>query len=223
MRIRSLIATPALITSLAASASYAESIPLAGHSEEEWRHTLALYAFLPARSSGSSTVAGATVPIDLDLGDALDLLVFAAAGRYEIWRGDWGFIVDANYVSLEANGNLPTPGGAAFSADIRQKWLGLLAAYKAVDAVNSKGQRYAIDLQFGARYNSLRQEVTISTPPPIPVLGGDQGWVEPVVGVRGTWMLDDKWTAIASLDLGGFGAGGNDLQIGANIGVDWRA
>ncbi|NOD49998.1 hypothetical protein GS624_22020, partial [Ruegeria sp. HKCCD5849] len=23
-------------------------------------------------------------------------------------------------------------------------------------------------------------------------------------------------------ELGGFGAGGNDLQIGANVGVDWR-
>ncbi|WP_108861445.1 outer membrane protein [Ruegeria sp. Alg231-54] len=220
---RSLIATSAAMTSLAASASFAEPIPLAGQSEDEWRQTLAIYAFLPARTSGTSTVAGATIPLDLDFGDALELLDFAAAGRYEIWRGDWGFIIDANYVSLEADGNLPTPGSAAFTADIRQKWIGLLAAYKAVDAVSDNGQRYAVDLQFGARYNSLRQEITVSSPLPVPVLGGDQGWWEPVIGARGTWVLNDQWTAIASLDLGGFGAGGNDLQIGANIGVDWRA
>lgn len=204
------------------TAAQSEAIPLSGQSETEWRHTLSIYAFLPARTKGDSTVAGTTVPLDLDFGDALELLDFAAAGRYEAWRADWGFIIDANYVSLEADGRLPTPGIASFSADIRQEWLGLYAAYKAVDAIGRNGQRYAIDLQAGARYNSLRQEITVTSPAPIPVLGGDEGWWEPVIGARGTWVLNERWTAIASLELGGFGAGGNDLQIGANVGVDWR-
>lgn len=207
----------------AGSSAKAEPIPLAGQSETEWRHSASIYAFLPARTSGTSTIAGTTVPLDLDLGDALDLLDFAASGRYEAWRGDWGVIVDANYVGLEASGALPAPPGATFQADIRQKWLGLLAAYRVADATGDNGQRYSVDLQFGARYNSLRQEVTISAPGPLPVLGGDEGWWEPVVGARGMWVLNDKWAAVASLDLGGFGAGGNDLQVGANLGFDWRA
>jgi hypothetical protein len=211
-----------LLLSFRGDQAHAELIPLAGQGETEWRHTLALYAFLPARTSGTSTIAGTTVPLDLDLSDAINLLDFAAAGRYEAWRGDWGFILDANYIGLEADGALPTPGGATFKADIRQKWLGLLAAYKIVDAVGDSGQRYAFDLQLGARYNSLRQEVTISAPASLPTLGGDEGWWEPVIGARGTWVLNDQWTAIASVDLGGFGAGGNDLQVGANVGVDWR-
>ncbi|NOD53286.1 hypothetical protein GS635_16705, partial [Ruegeria sp. HKCCD5851] len=95
----------ATITVLASKQAIAEPIPLAGQSETEWRHTLAIYAFLPARTRGDSTVAGVTVPLDLDFGDALELLDFAAAGRYEAWRGDWGFIIDANYVSLEADGS----------------------------------------------------------------------------------------------------------------------
>jgi hypothetical protein len=212
----------ALLIALASTAAVAEPIPLAGQSETEWRHTMSLYAFLPARTSGDSTIAGATVPLDLNLSEAVKLLDFAMAGRYEAWRGDWGFILDANYVGLGADGSLPTPGGATFDVDIRQKWLALLASYKAVDAVGKNGQRYAVDLQFGARYNSLRQEVTISSPAPLPVLGGDEDWVEPVVGARGMWELSDRWTAIASLDLGGFGVGGNKLQVGANVGVDWR-
>ena len=36
---------------------------------------------------------------------------------------------------------------------------------------------------------------------------------------RDLW-LNDKWTTIASLDLGGFGAGGNKLQVGAKLGLD---
>ncbi len=34
------------------------------------------------------------------------------------------------------------------------------------------------------------------------------------------WRLNDKWTTIASIDLGGFGAGGNKLQVGAKVGLD---
>jgi hypothetical protein len=205
-----------------ATVASAEPIALAGQSEAEWRHTLSLYAFLPARTSGTSTIAGSTVPLDLDLGQAVDLLDFASSGRYEGWKGDWGVIVDANYVSLEAGGPLPGPAGGSVGVDIRQKWLGILAAYKFLDATNASGNRYAFDAQFGARYNALRQEVTFSAPAPIPTLGGDEGWWEPVIGARGMWVLDDRWTAIASLELGGFGAGGNDLQVGANAGFDWR-
>lgn len=218
-------AAAGLITALCVTTpAAAEPIPLAGGSETDWRYALSIYAFLPIRTKGTSTIAGTTVPLDLDLGQAVELLDFAAAGRFEAWRGNWGFIVDANYVSLEADGALPVPAGATFKADIRQKWLGLLAAYKVYDGTNASGNRYAFDVQFGARYNNLRQEVTITTPGPValPVLGGDEGWWEPVIGARGMWVLNEKWTAIASFELGGFGAGGNDLQVGANVGFDWR-
>ncbi len=218
----------ALILSLSvlgASAGKAEPIPLTGKSEADWRYSLALYAFLPARTDGTSTVAGSTVPLDLNLREAIDLLDFAASGRFEAWRGNLGVIVDANYVALNADGALPAPPGATFSADIRQKWLGILVAYKVIDGTYGKNnRRFAIDLQAGARYNSLRQEITVTTPGPVvlPLLGGDESWWEPVIGARGTWVLNDKWAAMASIDLGGFGAGGNDLQVGLNAGVDWQ-
>ncbi|WP_170481783.1 hypothetical protein [Ruegeria arenilitoris] len=90
----------ATMTVLASKQAIAEPIPLAGQNETEWRDTLSIYAFLPARTKGDSTVAGTTVPLDLDFGDALELFDVAAAGRYETRRGNWGFIIDANYVSL---------------------------------------------------------------------------------------------------------------------------
>ncbi|MEO9573573.1 MULTISPECIES: hypothetical protein [Pseudomonadota] len=203
----------------------AEPISLSGQGESDWRYTTSFYAFLPARTSGDSTIAGSTVPLDLDLKDALDLLDWAAAGRFEAWKGDWGVILDANYVALDADGTLPSPGGGTFAADIRQKWFAILAGYKVSEGTLGNGGRYAFDIQGGARYNSLRQEITLSPAvgPTPPVLGGDEGWWEPVIGARGMWQINDRWTTIASVDVGGFGAGGNDLQIGANVGFDWRA
>jgi hypothetical protein len=207
------------------SMASAQSLPSPGQSETEWRNALGIYMFAPLRTKGTSTVGGATAPIDMDLGDVLEVLDFALSGRYEAWKGDWGFIADASYMSIGDEGALPGPLGSTFSVDVRQKWLGLLAAYRVVDGTyGANNQRFTVDIQGGLRYNALKQEVNISTPGPItpPTIGGDETWVEPVIGARGMWRLNDQWTTMASLDLGGFGAGGDDLQVGANIGFDYK-
>ncbi len=207
------------------TAALSQSLPAPGQDETNWRHTASFYLFTPLRTRGTSTVAGQSAELDLNLGDVLDVLDFAAAGRYEAWKGDIGFIVDANYVGIEQDASLPGPLNADANVDVRQKWFGILAAYRVADGpYGEKNQRFTVDIQGGVRFNSIRQEISITTPGPmtLPVLGGDEGWIEPVVGARGMWRLNDKWTSIASLELGGFGAGGNDLQIGANIGFDYQ-
>ena len=215
----------AAFTCLAAASVSAQSLPSLGQSETDWRYALGIYAFAPVSTTGTSTVGGRSVPIDLDLGDVLDLLDFAASGRFEAWNGDLGVILDANYYSITGNGPFPVPPGTTFSVNARQKWLGLLGAYRVSDGTyGSNNQRYTFDIQGGVRYNSLRQQINLQTPGPInpPTVGGDENWFEPVVGARGMWRLNDRWTTIASIDLGGFGAGGNDLQIGANLGFDYQ-
>lgn len=224
LRTLKLVCAATLACFTAASVS-AQSMPGRGQSEADWRYSLGIYAFLPVSTSGTSTVGGRTVPVDLDLGDVLDLLDFAAAGRFEAWKGDFGLIVDANYVSIGGNGPFPLPPGSTFSVNVRQKWLGLMGAYRVADGTYGvNNQRYTFDIQGGARLNSLRQVVNLQTPGPgtPPTAGGDENWWEPVIGARGMWRLNDKWTTIASVDLGGFGAGGNKLQIGANIGFDFQ-
>lgn len=216
------LATTLLTLPLFASA---QSLPAPGQDEAGWRHGVSFYLFTPVRTTGTSTVAGQSADLDLNLGDVLDVLDFAAAGRYEAWNGNFGVIFDANYVGIEQDTTLPGPLSADLNVDVRQKWFGILGAYRVADGVYGAGrQRYAVDLQGGLRYNSIRQEIDVITPGPgNPLaLGGDEDWIEPVIGARGMWRLNKKWTGIASLELGGFGAGGNDLQIGANFGFDYQ-
>ena len=142
-QIKTTIASLTAFVALTAGGAMAEPISLSGQDESDWRFTASTYAFLPARTSGTSTIAGSTVPLDLDLKDAIDLLDWAAAGRFEAWRGDWGVILDANYVALEAGNTLPAPGGGTFAADIRQKWFGVLAGYKVSEGTLGNGGRYA--------------------------------------------------------------------------------
>jgi hypothetical protein len=216
-------AIPACLFVVAASASYAEPLSFSGLDETRWRHDLTVYAFLPARTTGTSSVAGTEIPLDVKLKDGISLLEGALAGKYEGWNGDWGVIVDANFLSLEAGGTLPRPP-VTLTTDIKQSWLSVLAAYRAVDtSYGSEGRRLAFDIQGGVRYNRLKQQVSASpSPPPFP-LGGTESWWEPVIGARGMWVLNENWAAILEADLGGFGAGGNDLQYGVNLLVDWKA
>ncbi len=170
-------------------------------------------------------MAGRSADIDLDLGDVLDVLDFAAAGRYEAWNGDFGIIVDANYVAIEEDATLPGPAGSNLNVDVRQKWFGLLAAYRIADGTyGANNQRYTLDIQGGVRYNSIRQEIKLTTPGPTnpPTSGADKGWIEPVIAARGMWRINPRWTTIASADFGGFGAGGNDLQYSVNLGFDYQ-
>jgi len=213
---------PAVLLTAVASASQAEPLSFSGLDETRWRHDLTLYAFLPARSSGTSTVAGTQVPIDLSLSEAVELLDGAIAGRYEAWNNDWGILVDLNYISLEAGGTLPVVP-LELSVDIKQSWLGILGSYRVTNtAYGTEGRRVAVDLQAGVRYNSLQQEVSASpSPPPFP-LGGTERWWEPVIGARGMWEINDRWAAILEADAGGFGVGGNDLQFGVNALLDWK-
>jgi len=209
------------LCSIAASAS-AEPLALSGLNEEEWRHEFTLYGFLPARTSGTSTIAGVDVPLDLTFSDAVELLDFALSGRYEGWKGDWGVVLDANYIDLGAGGSAPGPGGVDLDADIQQSWLGLLAAYRVFNSTYGEyGRRVAVDIQGGARYNRIKQKISADpSPPPFP-LGGTETWWEPVIGARGVWELRDNWAVILQGDLGGFGVGGDKLQYGANLLFDW--
>jgi opacity protein-like surface antigen len=202
----------------------AEPMARPGESEGGWRHNVTAYAFLPAQTSGTSTVAGSDVDLDLSLGDIFDneLLDFALAGRYEAWKGDWGIIVDANYVKL---GTAINPGpGFDVDADIRQAWLSVMAAYRAVNTTyGENNRRLTFDVQGGVRYNGLKQEFDIKTPGPAATVGGTEYWWEPVVGARVMWEINDKWAGAVDTNFGGFGAGGDDLQVIATAGVSYRA
>lgn len=188
---------------------------------DDWQFDLTGYLFAPASTTGSTTVAGQTVPLDLNLKDALELLDFAFAGRFEAWRGNLGFIVDMNYLALEANAQ-PAPPITA-DVNVKQSWLGLLAAYRVASGTNAQGRAYSVDIQGGARYNSLKQTVAISGGPGAgTTLGGTETWWEPVIGVRALWQINDRWSGLAAADAGGFGAGGNDLAWSATLGLAYK-
>ncbi len=213
--------------------AFANPLGPSGASDDEWRFTVSPYLFLPVSTTGTSTVAGGTVDLDLSLKDVLKHLDFALSGRAEAWKGDFGLIIDAYYVNIGGNESIGLPAGGTIGVDVdvRQFWFDLLGAYRvAHGAYDETGRRYAIDLQAGVRYAGLRQKVDADLSFDIgpgdgfqTSLGGTEEWFEPVVGVRGTVELSDRWTFAARADFGGFGVSGDNLQWKVVTGLDYRA
>lgn len=205
-----------------------------GANDNEWRFSVTPYMFLPVTTSGTSTVDGNSVKVDLGLGDVLENLNGAFSARAEAWKNDFGIILDGYYVNIggEETIGLPGPlgGRVGVDVDMRQGWIDLLGGYRVAHGpYDASGRRYAIDIQAGARHNWIRQEIdadlTVDIGPGLGFqtsLGGTESWWEPVVGVRAAMQINDRWTAGARADVGGFGVNDDTLQWKVLAGFDYR-
>ena len=177
---------------------------------KDWRFDVTGYLFLPTSVSGSSTIAGSTADLDMNLKDLLELLDFGASARVEAWKDDFGLIADANYVALGGDGSLTAPippnTSLAVDLDIKQTWFAVLGAYQVVKGTyGDSNRKFGVDIQGGARYNTLKQELSVKGGGTTVNLGGTEHWWEPIIGVRGAWELSDTWAVVTAADIAGFG------------------
>jgi len=186
-----------------------------------WRHSITPYLFLPLSTTGTSTVDGTSVDLDLNLSEVLDLLQGAASVRYEGWNGDFGIISEVYYVRLGEDGTLPV-GGVTVDVDVRQTFVNLQGAYRFAEGVNASGRRYAADAAVGVQWNRLKQEIDVAGPGPGLNLGGTEEWFEPMIALRYAVEINEKWTFASRAELSGFGVNGDDLQYLVLAGFDWK-
>ncbi|MCP9889406.1 hypothetical protein KBY96_15935 [Cyanobium sp. ATX 6A2] len=83
----------------------------ASTNSEPWRSTVELYGFAPLKTTGTVRVRGFEADLDLDLGDVLSALEFAAYVRGSVERGRWGLLTDLSYARLGAAGASTAPSG----------------------------------------------------------------------------------------------------------------
>jgi len=212
---------------------HAEPLAPPSFKDSEWRASFSPYLFLPVSVTGDSTIAGQTAAFDFDTADILDLLNFGIAGRLEIWKGDFGLILDGNYIELGMDGTVSTPGplpiDVSIDGDVRQLYIDVLGSYRLVNQpYNANGDMWSLELMGGIRYNYLKQEVDISVsggggPGITTRLGGSKYWVDPMLGTRVALALNERWTVGARAEIGGFGVSDTDLTWSIAGGFDYRA
>lgn len=202
----------------------------------DWRFETTLYGFL-ASMDVVSTMSGLDAPVELSFGDILDKLdVFAAAGRLEVWKGKWLFVIDGlyNYMGTEASlqpfkrVNLTLD----MDMDVRIFDLDLALGYRFWEPSLMEGRgtpALFFDVMAGGRYMYLKQQVdidaTLVTRMPRArrrlirrllggktitrtiTLGGSQDWVEPFIGARAGIRMFEWLSFELRGDIGGFGIG----------------
>lgn len=160
--------------------------------------------------------------VDQSFSDILDKLDFAAMALFEARTDRWGILLDGVYFKVSETGSVSGPRGfvsVSADAEITQQLYSLAAAYRVAPGRNP------VDLYGGLRYASIRWKV--DTGVSLPILGtrgrqleDTKDWVDPFIGARGKYALNERWSLVGFADIGGFGAG-SDLTWEVYGGAHW--
>jgi hypothetical protein len=163
--------------------------------------------------AGVGRVTGADLDVDFD--DILDNLDSAFMIAMEAHHASgWGILLDYGFMDLSKKGNGPL--GGVIDADVRQGILELVAARR-FDLENGYYELFG-----GIRWweNDIDVEVDPVALPGTVTASVDEDWVDPVIGVRFTRPMKEKWKLVLRGDVGGFGAG-SDFTASAHCGINY--
>jgi hypothetical protein len=201
-------------------------------SSGDWEMRLMPYLWLISLDA-DSTVNGLSGSADLSFGDVLDNLDFAAMGRAELWKDKWGLSFDGVFMNLGASKSFTGRRGlVAFDldADVRIGMADFALMHRLFEESfgNNNQQKLTFEPYAGLRYSYLKQEIDLNINIPSvgsigQTLGTSEDWVEPFVGGRLIWDLNDKLALNVRGDAGGFGIGSaSDLTWQIVGGIDYK-
>ena len=157
-----------------------------------------LYGWLTAlEGTTGPDVLPATV--DESFSDILDVLKMYASLQMEARYDRWGFLADGFYACLGNTGHSSGPLNADVDLELKQ----FLAEFEVLYRV-AETPTHFLDVYAGVRYNSLELDLDI-TGKLKRSASASRDWVDPIVGLRGQWNINDCWYLAGKGDIGGFG------------------
>jgi opacity protein-like surface antigen len=192
--------------------------PSSSDAQEEWEFTLAPYLWVSGLEGNVKTLSGVPqAEIELSFTDILknlDLAAFAVGGaRY----GDTFLRGEVSYARVTADATTPGPvfsGGSVTSTT----FTGGLSVGRTILRDSDK----TLGVFTGFRYWVIKTDVSLNAG-----LANSRShsetvnFVDPIVGLSGTYAIAPDWTAFGSATIGGFGVG-SDLEWGGSAGVNYQ-
>ena len=155
---------------------------------DEWNVLVAPY-LMGAAMSGTTTVRGVDVDVDVSASDIFSNLQFGAMGIVVARKGVWGFGSDLIWMALGTtvrDTNVDFNQGAFAFYGLRQL-------------------SPAADVTFGLRVNTLQGKLTFKGPDV--TRNQDKTWLDPIAGVTLRTPADHRAQLRLYTEVGGFGAG----------------
>ena len=178
-----------------------EQYPVNQRIDRAWEFLIAPY-FVAANITGTSQVGRLpATDIDISTGDILENLKFGAMIRAEaLYRQRFGAMLDVAYMGLGSSADVRA-GRGRISVGVDQTIVEGMLFYRVYNSPQT-----SVDLYAGGRYWDIDLDLNAQGT----FVGnfdfsrGDD-WIDPVIGIRAFHMFNDKWSANARGDIGGFG------------------
>jgi len=197
-----------------------------------WEIRLMPYLWMLSMKA-DGTINGLTGSVDLSFGDIVDNLDSGAMGRVEVWKNKWGFSFDGLFMNLGASQSFQGRRDSVvfdLDADVRLGMADFGLMYRLSEKSFGKNnqQKLTFEPYGGLRYGYIRQKIDLDVT--IPRLGSigrsfgtSEDYVEPFVGGRVIWDLNNKIAFNFRGDAGGFGIGNaSDLTWQIAGGMDYK-
>lgn len=185
-----------------------------------WEFRIEPYGWLTALD-GTVGVLNQTGSVAAGFDDIWEVLDFAAALQAELRNGRWGIIGDGFYSELSQSFTPPRGLHTNGNAEMQQFLGELSVAFRFTDSPCG-----FIDAYAGARYNYLSVDLSADAINPLVTnsinASQDKDWIDPMIGLRGQWNLNEKWFLAGKGDIGGFEVG-SDLawSLQATVGYQF--
>lgn len=203
-----------VLTSLLVVLFFTHSTLLAeeNKTESDWDFNLAPFYLWGINIDGNVSAGPVTASVEVPFEDVFDSLEAAFIVHFEtLYKTQWGFLVDVDYLDIENKMSLPT--GISQNVDLNLTLAEFSGFYRITRAA------HCIDFIAGLRYIDMENTVSIVGGPTL--LDGNQDWTDPLIGARWMWGFADGWSLITRGDIGGFGVG-SDFSWHALGLVEWQ-
>lgn len=179
---------------------------------DAWRFTITPYAMIPTLSGNIKTSGGGN--IDLPTGNAESDWDFSVPLALDLGKGRWG--VGLEFFYLGYSGEAGLDDGAIIDQnlnfDVTLTHTKAFAYYRALE-----NEKHVLDFYAGANVITLKFETEFSG-----LFNGSSDssntWVDPVIGFRYHYNINDKWQIFSRGELG---AGDSSITWDAMLGIDY--
>lgn len=198
--------------------AFQEPISPVNPSSDDWEFKLSVYGPIVGLD-GTSTVAGAIVPIDIGFDDILENLDGGVVLAAEARKGRWSLTGDFIWLKLSTSA-FPAP--ATYVGTTIEQTVGSLAlGYELYE-----DECWTVDVIAGGAYTGLEIEsdVTLAPRPPASrtsFVSGSESWVDPFIGFRFRYRAGDHWRFFGRVDYGGWGVA-SDTYFQAMLGAGYQ-